>query len=133
MSKKVEADLRRLGTVERVTGIADPIAGSIAFARFVSKTGTFGWEVTDPGHGLVFVNRARPLDAVAAAPLSGSGTYGPQLLHSGARASTRSSTATSRTSAPATGRTRCAGSTITAGSSETRRRCRVDCRHGPGG
>ena len=81
VSKKVEADLRRLGTVTRVTRIEDAIAGSIAFARFAS--GTFGWEVTDPGHGLVFVNRTRPLDAIAAAPLSGSGTYGPALLHSG--------------------------------------------------
>ncbi|MDQ5807860.1 MAG: hypothetical protein M3320_04225, partial [Actinomycetota bacterium] len=35
------------------------------------------------GHGLVFVHRDRPLDAVAAAPLSGSGTYGPLLLHTG--------------------------------------------------
>ncbi|HEX8087139.1 MAG TPA: cell wall-binding repeat-containing protein [Solirubrobacteraceae bacterium] len=83
VSKKVETELRRLGTVERVTGIADPIAGAIAFARFVSKSGTFGWEVTDPGHGLVFANVKRPLDAVAAAPLSGSGTYGPLLLHTG--------------------------------------------------
>ncbi|HEV2814275.1 MAG TPA: cell wall-binding repeat-containing protein [Solirubrobacteraceae bacterium] len=83
VSKKVETDLRRLGTVERVTQIADPVAGSIAFARFVSKSGTFGWEVTDPGHGLVFVKSDRPLDAVAAAPLSGSGTYGPVLLHTG--------------------------------------------------
>ena len=31
----------------------------------------------------MFVNRQRPLDAVAAAPLSGSGTYGPVLLHGG--------------------------------------------------
>ena len=83
VSKKVETDLRRLGTVERVVGIDDPVAASIAFAKFVSRGKTFGWEVTDPGHGLVFVNRERPLDAVAAAPLSGSGTYGPVLFHAG--------------------------------------------------
>ena len=83
VSEKVERDLRRLGTVERITRIEDPIANAIAFARFISRGRTFGWEVTDPGHGLVFVNRSRPLDAVAAAPLSGAGTYGPTLLHSG--------------------------------------------------
>ena len=83
VSAKVEKELRRLGTVERVTSIEDPVANAIAFARFISKGRTFGWEVTDPGHGLVFVNLERPLDAVAAAPLSGSGMYGPTILHSG--------------------------------------------------
>ena len=38
------------------------------------------WNVVDPGHGLVFLNTQRPLDAASAAPLSASGTYGPQLL-----------------------------------------------------
>jgi hypothetical protein len=33
-----------------------------------------------PGHGYVLVNAKRPLDAAAAAPLSASGDYGPQLL-----------------------------------------------------
>ena len=33
-----------------------------------------------PGHGYVLLNASRPLDAAAAAPLSGSGDYGPQLL-----------------------------------------------------
>ena len=33
-----------------------------------------------PGHGYVLINANRPLDAAAAAPLSGSGSYGPQLL-----------------------------------------------------
>ena len=33
-----------------------------------------------PGHGYVLVNSRRPLDAAAAAPLSGSGDYGPLLL-----------------------------------------------------
>jgi hypothetical protein len=81
VSTKVERDLRRFGTVARVTRIEDPVANAIAFARF--GEGDFGWEITDPGHGLVFVSAERPLDAVAAAPLSGSGTYGPLLLHTG--------------------------------------------------
>jgi hypothetical protein len=83
VSDKVEKELRRLGTVERVVKIDDAIANSVAYARFLSQGKTFGWGVTDPGHGLVFVNRDRPLDAVAAAPLSGSGMYGPILLHTG--------------------------------------------------
>jgi hypothetical protein len=33
-----------------------------------------------PGHGYVLLNRSRPLDAAAAAALSSSGAYGPQLL-----------------------------------------------------
>jgi hypothetical protein len=81
VSPKVERELRRYGTVARITRIEDPVAHSIAFARF--SDGEFGWDITDPGHGMVFVNRQRPLDAVAAAPLSGSGTYGAVLLHSG--------------------------------------------------
>ena len=36
--------------------------------------------MVDPGHGLVFANSTRPLDAAAAAPLSASGKYGPLLL-----------------------------------------------------
>jgi ell wall binding domain 2 (CWB2) len=80
--KKVETQLRRLGTVTRIQGGEDPVRTSYEFA-ICCDGGTFGWFVRDPGHGLVFINKARPLDAVAAAPLSGSGTYGPQLVHSG--------------------------------------------------
>jgi hypothetical protein len=47
--------------------------------------GRFGWGVVDPGHGLVFANASRPLDAAAAAPLSATGTYGPLLLVEGDR------------------------------------------------
>jgi hypothetical protein len=77
VSKKVLRQLSELGTARRV-GAADPVANAIAFARF--SDGPFGWNVVDPGHGLVFINTRRPLDAAAAAPLSASGTYGPQLL-----------------------------------------------------
>jgi hypothetical protein len=80
ISNKVVGQLRRLGTVTRIAG-RDPVRNAIAFARFVD--GRFGWGVVDPGHGLVFVNSSRPLDAAAAAPLSASGTYGPILLVTG--------------------------------------------------
>jgi hypothetical protein len=33
-----------------------------------------------PGHGYILINVARTLDAAAAAPLAGSGSYGPELL-----------------------------------------------------
>ena len=81
VSANVEKQLRRLGTVKRIGKGADPVTSSIDFARFVD--GTFGWGVVDPGHGLVFVAKGRPLDAIAAAPLSATGTYGPILLHGG--------------------------------------------------
>ena len=42
--------------------------------------GSFGWAIRSPGHGYVLLNASRPLDAAAAAALSGSGDYGPQLL-----------------------------------------------------
>jgi hypothetical protein len=75
---KVETALRKLGKVTRVGG-ADPVANAVAFARF--SDGAFGWGVVDPGHGLVFTgSSADPQTAAAAAPLSGSGTYGPLLL-----------------------------------------------------
>ncbi len=51
---------------------------AIEVARFTD--GTFGWGVKEPGHGLVFANAARPLDAPAAALLSATGDYGPLLL-----------------------------------------------------
>ena len=59
-------------------GDEDPVTNAIAFARYAD--GTFGWNVSDPGHGLVLANTGRPADAGAAAPLSASGKWGPLLL-----------------------------------------------------
>lgn len=83
VSKKVLDQLSDLGQARRISG-ADPVANAIAFARF--SDGSFGWNVIDPGHGLVFANTERPLDAAAAAPLSATGTYGPLLLLTAANA-----------------------------------------------
>jgi hypothetical protein len=70
--------LRKLApTLQRVAG-PDPVANAIAFAKY--QDGTFGWNINDPGHGMVIANSARPLDAAAAAPLSAAGKYGPLLL-----------------------------------------------------
>jgi len=69
-------------SVERVGG-ENPVENAIAFARYAD--GTFGWNINDPGHGLVIANAERPLDAVAAAPLSASGTWGPLLVSDDAK------------------------------------------------
>jgi hypothetical protein len=83
VSNKVLRQLSELGDARRV-GAGDPVESAIAFARF--SDGSFGWNVVDPGHGLVFAGTQRPLDAAAAAPLSASGTYGPLLLVTAANA-----------------------------------------------
>jgi hypothetical protein len=83
------AALARLGTVVHVTGSAgpgegaahasnDPVENAISVSRF--SHGGFGWGIHEAGHGLVFANVARPLDAPASAPLSAHGDYGPLLL-----------------------------------------------------
>jgi hypothetical protein len=72
---------RQGGRVRRVSG-EDPLANAIALARY--NAGGFGWNVNDPGHGFVLARSDSPLDAVAAAPLSASGTWGPLLLTDGA-------------------------------------------------
>jgi hypothetical protein len=64
-------------TAKRVAG-ADPVTNAIDFARYVD--GGFGWNINDPGHGLVIASVARPLDAGAAAALSASGAPGPLLV-----------------------------------------------------
>ncbi len=63
--------------IQRV-GEENPVANAIAFARYTDST--FGWNINDPGHGLVLANTSRPLDAAAAATLSASGKWGPLLL-----------------------------------------------------
>jgi hypothetical protein len=102
VSEAVLAKLARLGTVHRIdaaagsgpeaggasgaaaepsaggAGVGEAVATSIAVARY--SDGAFGWGVEEPGHGLVFANASRPLDAPAAAALSASGDYGPLLL-----------------------------------------------------
>jgi len=83
ISKGVLDQLDELGDARRISG-PDPVANAIAFARF--SDGSFGWNVIDPGHGIVVASTQRPLDAAAAAPLSASGTYGPLLLLTAANA-----------------------------------------------
>lgn len=86
----VVSQLRKFGTVNRISG-KGPAANSVAFAAYrdppcvngqpcAHVPGTFGWALRSPGHGYVLINAARTLDAAAAAPLSGSGSFGPELL-----------------------------------------------------
>ena len=67
--------------VQRI-GEEGAVQNAIAFARFSDSS--FGWNINDPGHGLVIANTSRPLDAAAAAVLSASGKWGPLLLVSAA-------------------------------------------------
>jgi hypothetical protein len=86
----VLAQLRKYGSVKRV-GAQDPADNAVAFTIYrdppcpagqpcVHVPGSFGWALRSPGHGYILINAARTLDAAAAAPLSASGSYGPQLL-----------------------------------------------------
>jgi Cell wall binding domain 2 (CWB2) len=77
ISASVATALGRYATVKRIAG-KTPAANAVAVARF--GEGAFGWNVHEPGHGLVFANASRPLDAPAAASLSASGDYAPLLL-----------------------------------------------------
>jgi len=78
------AALQRLGTATAITGASvigeglNPVGNAVAVSRYTD--GSFGWGVKEPGHGLVFANASRPLDAPAAALLSATGDYGPMLL-----------------------------------------------------
>jgi hypothetical protein len=86
----VVAQLQKYGSVKRVAG-NDPAANAVAFAAYrdppcvnlqpcAHVPGSFGWALRSPGHGYTLINASRPLDAAAAAPLSASGSFGPELL-----------------------------------------------------
>jgi hypothetical protein len=78
VSAKVVQEIGRISKqVKRVAG-EDPVANAIALARY--RDGSFGWNINDPGHGFVLARSDSPAFAAAAAPLSGSGTWGPLLL-----------------------------------------------------
>lgn len=80
VSQDVVRGLGRADGVERVRRVAGrtPVENAIAFARFAE--GPFGWDLNDPGHGMVLASTERPLDAAAGAPLSARGKPGPLLL-----------------------------------------------------
>jgi hypothetical protein len=78
ISSDVVREVGKIGNpVQRVSG-ENPVENSIALARYASAG--FGWNVNDPGHGLVLARSDEPIEAAIAAPLSASGTWGPLLL-----------------------------------------------------
>jgi hypothetical protein len=78
ISSAVVREVAKIGNpVRRVSG-EEPVENAIALARYAS--GGFGWNVNDPGHGLVVARSDEPIEAAVAAPLSASGTWGPLLL-----------------------------------------------------
>ena len=78
LSRRVERQLGRGGRPVTRISAGDPVSNAIEFARF--SQGGFGWNINDPGHGLVVTHVGEPLNAAAAAPLSAAGTWGPLLL-----------------------------------------------------
>jgi hypothetical protein len=78
ISSDVVREVAKIGNpVRRVSG-EEPVENAIALARYAH--GGFGWNINDPGHGLVVARSDDPLSAAIAAPLSASGTWGPLLL-----------------------------------------------------
>ncbi len=78
ISSDVVREVAKIGNpVQRVSG-EKPVENAIALARYAS--GGFGWNVNDPGHGLVVARSDEAIAAAIAAPLSASGTWGPLLL-----------------------------------------------------
>lgn len=78
ISSEVVHEIAKIGNpVRRVSG-EEPVENAIALARYAR--GGFGWNINDPGHGLVVARSDEPLAAAIASPLSASGTWGPLLL-----------------------------------------------------
>ncbi len=77
VSKAVEKDLGRLGSVTRIQG-PNPVENAIAFARF--EEDDFGWGVVVPGFNFTVAGVSRPLDAAASAALATKGVFAPLLL-----------------------------------------------------
>jgi hypothetical protein len=78
ISSDVVREVAKIGNPVQRVAAEDPVENAIALARYSS--GDFGWNVNDPGHGLVVARSDKPIDAAIAAPLSASGTWGPLLL-----------------------------------------------------
>ena len=110
ISNRVLRQLDELGSARRVGG-ADPVANAIAFARDPD-----GWNVVDPGHGLVFAS-----GAAAARRRRGGGAVGqrhlrPAPARRGARRAARARGGLPARHPPRLPHaTRCGASTTTAG------------------
>ena len=74
ISQQAIRGLKRASPGVRRIGAEGAVANAVAFARYADAN--FGWNINDPGHGMVVANASRPLDAAAAAGLSSSGDVG---------------------------------------------------------
>jgi hypothetical protein len=79
ISKKVEQQLQSFGKVTRIAGVT-PEENAIAFARFKDPSTRFGWGITQPGHGFVFVRVDQPDTAIVSAAFSHLGKHAPMLV-----------------------------------------------------
>ncbi|OLN22448.1 ArsR family transcriptional regulator [Domibacillus antri] len=78
VSDEIETELGEYGNVTRIAG-EDPVSNAIEFAKFKDEETSFGWGLTDPGHGVSFVSSATPELALAAAPFSHLGKHAPMI------------------------------------------------------
>lgn len=78
ISEGVRRQIAKLVPATTRVGAEGVVANAIEFARYADSE--FGWNINDPGHGMVIANADRPLDAAAGAALSASGQWGPLLL-----------------------------------------------------
>ncbi|MEW9670238.1 cell wall-binding repeat-containing protein [Ammoniphilus sp. 3BR4] len=79
VSKQVEEDLKKYGQVTRIAG-DDPYTNAIAFAKYKDPNTGFGWGITQPGHGLMLVNKDQVNQAIPAVAFSHRGKHAPMLL-----------------------------------------------------
>jgi hypothetical protein len=78
ISKSAEQQIDRVAGSSTRIGAQGPVQNSLLFARYSDST--FGWNINDPGHGIVLASTERPLDAAAASSLASSANWGPLLL-----------------------------------------------------
>lgn len=78
LSSELEQKLSEFGKVTRIAG-ENPVTTSISFAAFKDKETSFGWGLTEPGHGVSFISTETPILAIAGAPFSHLGKHAPVI------------------------------------------------------
>ncbi|MDQ0253461.1 hypothetical protein J2S74_000833 [Evansella vedderi] len=78
VSGEVFDQLSQFGEVTRIGG-ETPAQVSIEFAKFKDEETSFGWGVSNPGHGLVMVSTEIPELAITAAPFAHLGKHAPMV------------------------------------------------------
>lgn len=73
--------LRKYGNVRRIAG-TDPVSNAKQVGWFSDPSTSWGWGVSDPGHGFVIMNSHDEMNVAAATTLSNGAAYGPLLLNS---------------------------------------------------